>query len=1263
MATDGKPGWLRRLFNLAGNKRDPSMAAGASIGSRMEVSEAVEQNDAGGESAQSEADVGHAAQEAVPAVWNVGDVILDLYEVKEVFEGGMGTVCRVHHRDREMEVAVKCPRPDYFKSQLQKESFVRECLAWIGLGLHPHVVTCHYVRTLGDIPRAFAEYVEGGSLRDWIRNRRLYEGGHEEALKRILDIAIQFAWGLHFAHEKGLIHQDVKPANVLLTSAGTAKVADFGLAHARASAGEGLTADAEHSILASCGGMTPAYCSPEQADKKKLTRRTDIWSWAVSVFEMFSGEVTWGAGQIVDSALAAYQDTGPAFAETPRMPTALVELLKHCLRQDPGERPHDFAEVVSSLLDSYKAVTDEKYSRPEPKPVSGLPDTLNNEGISLSELGLKDEAEERFKVALKMDPHHPEATYNLGLLQWRAGRLTIESLLIQLREISETGERIARCRYLLGLLHLEFGRTAVAVEQLDQANSHSGDDASIRRALFDAQSKCSRSAGLIRTFAGHSDRVYSLSISSDGRRALSGSADKTLRLWDLDKSTCLLTLKGHADTVRSVTISPDNHFGLSASEDETVRLWELNTGKCVRTLIGHESRVVSVAISPDGRFGLSGSEDSTLRLWDLGTGQCVRTFDCDKDPVSSATISPDGRWVLSTSWNHLLRLWNLSTGKCIRSVRLPKFMGEISVALAICPDSRFALVEDINHTLLLFELCTGKRVRSLVGHTRDVLSVAISADGKWAISAGTDEDMKSEVRLWEIGTGRCVRTFEGCTEGVCPVAISPDQRWWLSGGVDEAVRMWEFTAGPAQDYVEARLYSAEEVSFQFRRFSDSLRTAKQSLDCKRIEKALSASRSSREVPSFERSTRALDVWRSIGDHCLSTELRGAWRVQSLVGHTQQVLSVAISCDGRWGLSGSWDGTLRLWELATGICIRELRGHSEAVCSVAISTDGRLALSGSSDCALRFWDLSTGGCLRTFERHSGSVRSLTFSPDVRWGLSGGGTTLRLWDLTTGMCIREMRGHSEAVCSVAISPDGCWAVSGGGDGPSGELRLWDLTSGKCIRTFKGHTETVSSVATSPDGRWVLSGSHDRTLRLWELSTGKCVRTIEGQTQVSSVGVSSDGHWGLAGGGFADSANLWIFDIASGKCLRTFEGHTHKVEAVAISNDKRWVLSGSADRTLQLWELDWDYDFPGWTDWDERARPHLADFLTLHTPYASELPPDREPTEEEVVLALTRRGKPSWNHQDWLSLLASLGRAGFGWLRPESVGRELEKMAAKR
>ena len=239
----------------------------------------------------------------VPAVWKVGNVITTehgvIYEViGQLGEGGMGMVYKVHDRLSNWDLAVKCPKPEIFAKAGGKENFIREAETWVNLGEHPHIVSCRFVETLGGVPRIFAEYIDGGSLADWIRRRTLYKGGPEQALQRVLDMAIQSAWGLHYAHEQGLVHQDVKPANILMTMDEIAKMTDFGLAKARAIAGEENVPRTGQSILVSWGGMTPAYCSPEQAARQPLNRKTDIWSWAVSVLEMFVGTGNMDGGRI-----------------------------------------------------------------------------------------------------------------------------------------------------------------------------------------------------------------------------------------------------------------------------------------------------------------------------------------------------------------------------------------------------------------------------------------------------------------------------------------------------------------------------------------------------------------------------------------------------------------------------------------------------------------------------------------------------------------------------------------------------------------------------------------------------------------------------------------------------------------------------------------------------------------------------------------------------------------------------------------------------
>ncbi|MEU5701729.1 protein kinase domain-containing protein, partial [Streptomyces aurantiacus] len=189
----------------------------------------------------------------VAATWHRGDLILGLYEVLDVVRtGGMGLVHRVRHRGWDIDLAVKTPRRALVRSPDAIRDFEREAEVWVGLGLHPHIANCVYVRTLDGVPRVFAEWADGGSLAEAVRSRSrslygdgplgspvpLASPGSPGSLGSLLDVAIQSAWGLDHAHENGVVHQDVKPANVMLTRDGTVKVTDFGMARARMATGE-----------------------------------------------------------------------------------------------------------------------------------------------------------------------------------------------------------------------------------------------------------------------------------------------------------------------------------------------------------------------------------------------------------------------------------------------------------------------------------------------------------------------------------------------------------------------------------------------------------------------------------------------------------------------------------------------------------------------------------------------------------------------------------------------------------------------------------------------------------------------------------------------------------------------------------------------------------------------------------------------------------------------------------------------------------------
>ena len=290
-----------------------------------------------------------------------------------------------------------------------------------------------------------------------------------------------------------------------------------------------------------------------------------------------------------------------------------------------------------------------------------------------------------------------------------------------------------------------------------------------------------------RTFAGHKGDVMSVAFSPDGRSALSGSSDDTLKLWDVATGKEIRSFAKHVNPVISVAFSPDGRSALSGSSDNTVKLWDVATGKEIRTFAGNTDPVTSVAFSPDGHSALSSGADHTFKLWDVATGKEIHSFAGHSNSVNRVAFSPDGRSALSGSADKTLKLWDVATGKEIRT-----YAGNARpvTSVAFSPDGRSALSSSAD-TFKLWDLAAGKEIRTFEGHTDFVTAVAFSPDGRTALSGSDDKTLK----LWDVATGKEIRTFVGHSDEVRSVAFSPDGRSALSGSWDQTLKLWDLTAG------------------------------------------------------------------------------------------------------------------------------------------------------------------------------------------------------------------------------------------------------------------------------------------------------------------------------------------------------------------------------------------------------------------------------------------------------------------------------------
>ncbi|MCX4705986.1 protein kinase [Streptomyces sp. NBC_01373] len=1179
------------------------------------------------------------------SVWAVGEVVAGLYEVVDVHaQGGMGLVYRVRHQGWRTDLAVKSPRPEMFVTEAARRRFVEEAEVWVSLGLHPHVCACHYVRTLGGVPRVFAEYVAGGSLRDRIDDRSLYRGGHAPALARILDIAIQVAWGLNHAHTHGVVHQDMKPGNILLEPDWTAKVSDFGLARARAATlSQASEVPGAASILVSAGGMTPAYASPEQATGQRVGRRSDVFSFAVSLLELFTGGVTWRVGFAARAALRELLRRGPARSDLPPLPADLADLLGRCLDDDPARRPADLADIAAQLRDTYRRHTGQPHPRPVPGAAELRADELNNRALSLLDLGRPTEARAAFDEALSMDPQHLEATYNRGVLLWRAGELTDDVLVHHLEDARATAAEPWVAGHLLALVHLERGDVATARALLTDAVRQSGGDAEVADALRTAMTAPVVGAGDTSVNLGPRSLVTDVCAAPDRSVALSAEQSfSSLALWDLRTGERMAARYLHC-IMRSIDLG-NERYALIGERDGTLHLYDAFLDQPLRRFQGHSDEVTAVRLSPDGRTALSGDMKGVIRYWDLEEVHCLHVFEGDDSPVLSLVISADGRVAVSGHTDGNVRVWDLRDGTRVHALR-----GHTDVVVEVClsVDGRFLLTGGQDGTLRIWDPADGRCLHERHTDGGTVQSVRVSLFSRWVLTGHDD----GSVRIWDPENGRCLRTFAGHTKSVQSVWLSTDDRWALSGSQDGTMRLRElpasYPAGCAPRLCRPR--STAELDAVAARAQRLLADAEQAVGEDRLVDAHTLLTRARALPGHERAPRLMAAWAALTRSSVRTGVRAARPARTLRGHSSWALGAGLSGDGRLAVShGAFEETVRIWDVGTGTCRHVLEGHTSGVSAVCLTSDGTVALSGSADTTVRVWDVDTGRCRHVLTGHGGSVTALDVTRDGRFALSADHSSqLRLWDLADGGCLATMTVPGGKTLA-AMSADGRRAVTGGYDGV---VRVWDLTTGQQVRTMNDHYGSVLAVSLSADGRTALSGGQDGLGMVWDVDTGERLQVLDGHTHVvMNVALTLDGRFGLTASG---DATICVWDVQTGRRVQVLKGHSAALTAVSVGADARFVLSAGHDRTLRLWELDWHLQARDPADWDEGARAWLEIHAALRTPLA-----DTGPSDGTGRLP-SRSGTPVLTDTDVEELLLDLQHAGYGWLRPEGVRAQLDVM----
>lgn len=957
---------------------------------------------------------------------------LDHYDILSVVgRGGMGVVFKAHDTLLERVVAVKVLAPTLAVSAAARQRFIREAQAAAAVA-HDHVVTIHAVEPK-NIPYLVMQFVAGVSLEEKIRATGPLE------VKEILRIGMQTAAGLAAAHAQGLIHRDVKPANILLENGiQRVKITDFGLAR--------LVDDAGMTQTGVIAG-TPQYMSPEQVRGERLDCRSDLFSLGSVLYAMCTGQGPFGAGSNMAVLRKVADEQPPAIGGlNPAIPAELVAVIAKLHSKDPSERFQSASEVSQLLAEQLARLQSEGGSAP-------------------SMLG-------------DWPARRPEPAVDL-----------LAANLARLRP---------RRRWAIWLPVVIAMLSAAGVYHFATAHRQS---TTVQNVAAPAGARAERPLESPIVCVGHAGAVREVIFSPDAATAISAGEDKTIYQWDTETGQLLRKFTGHEAGIQTLAISPDAQRLASASDDGSVMLWDMATGNS-KLLPRHEHRVYSLAFSPDGQTLASAGDDRVIRLWRLESGD-ERTFAEDPATLAIRRLlfAPDGNTLISAG--QLITFWDVAQGKPRQSFAYAhtaalqwdtdaQFLAAASwlaglVTLFDPADGRQIAVwqphdsalEDIAlwpRQKLMFTVGEDGMVRAWQplrqqlrsewrGHAGRIRSVALAPSAGLLATAGKDDSM---VKIWNVSQiasappasprppqplapATLRHTLSGHTGPVLSIAFSPDGDTLASAGQDTAVRMWNAHTGEPGEVLRGH---------------------------------------EREVLSLAFSPDGITLASAGGDSqhgdVLFWDVKSASQTGSLPGNPCTVFDVAFSPNGKTLATGGHDRLLRLYDVGERKEIATLKSRQKALARrLLFADDGRTLLAGGD--VLSMYDVVDRSHRLDVPHDETSDMKLSPRGDLLAASAWQVGRITLFEFPSLQPRLTWRAHREALQAVAFSPDGRYLASTSTDSTA---KIWQVADGRLRAVLLSPLGDLYAVAFSPDGQ-TLAASNDETpfnVYLWDVSSLK-------------------------------------------------------------------------------------------------------------------------------------------------------------------------------
>ena len=1064
------------------------------------------------------------------------------YELPEkIARGGMGVVWRARQLSLNREVALKVIAEGELASEDFIERFHTEATAAASLD-HPNIVPIYEIGEHEGRHFFSMKLIAGRTL-------TRESGGSPMPPRRVGRLLARLARAVHYAHQRGILHRDIKPNNILIDRDGEPHLTDFGLAK---------LIERESTITRTIAVLgTPSYISPEQAAGKtsQLTTAADVYGLGAVMYELLTGQPPFAGGTTFETVRQVLeQEPRPPSLLNPQVDRDLETICLKCLNKEP-ERRYGSAEALADDL--------ERWLRGEP--IVARP-------VSLTERAVKwVRRRPQIAVVLALTAVAPLAviiTLALSNVRIRAARQVIAA------KAEESRQRVIQLNVAAGVRAMGDGDWSAALlwcaeaMRLENGNPFTEEPHRYRFASV------LREMPALRQMWFHGAAIFSAEFSPDGTRIVTASADSTARVWSVNGQSDSPVLQ-HDGPVEQAVFSPDSTRVATISQDQTARVWDAVSGTPIAPPISLNSGGKQISFDPDGKWVLT-PNGNAAQIWNATTGEPVGPPLNHDQPVLCAAFSPDGRVVATGGEDNLVRLWEAATGRTL----LQPLQHDLPIRnLWFSPDGRRLATATTYETARIWDTGTGELLAGPLKFRDHVLEVHFSAEGDRVLTASFD----TTAQVWDAATLKPVSPPLEHHDVVATARWAPDGQRILTASWDHTSRVWDGATGKPLSPVLRHGARVDAASFSP---DGSLILTADGAGVVRLWQ-LETNRATRLIV---RHSEPVDdaVFSPDGKRLLTGSWDNTARLWDAVtgrelfvwAHSDWVRQVAFSTDGRYAMTFSGDGVTRFWDVLSGkertaLLLTNLTGIPR------FNPDGSRLLTIEADTTARIRDALTGELMAPPLAHGTALAFGEFSSDGRWVMTlGSNGSVRVWQADAGRPVGQLIRPPDGSAFARLSPDGRRVVVRtlgrprpipGGVGVANiqsAAQVYDVGTGKPVTPLLRHEGPISSLAFSPDGHRVATGSWDTTARVWDASTGAPVTPpMRHDRLVYQLTFSADGRRLLVASGNLH-ARLW--DAATGEPLTLPLKQDDQVVRARFSPDEREIVTAGSDGTVRVFAI---------------------------------------------------------------------------------------------